>query len=351
MRDKRPVDELSIEELERILAIRRREERQQKIQRFKKDGRVIEAQPAAQVPQPPPTNGQTAKRKTVVDPVVVNAADPHPRFEDGAEAEELMLEDAEEAERRWKRFVNGLLLVVEVAAVFGLIFIGFNLFGSIQALQRETASAQQLANEQREAGIPTAAPTAILSVKIDDYVLPGGHTIDDSGNVLFNYAEFINDVPSHLQTSVQNQVFPSDSYVRPPATSETALLVNIPRLGLDQSIVQGTDWEALKNGVGQVLNGVNPGDETGNVVLAAHNDIYGELFRYLDTMEIGDEIAIQTATQTYTYRVTGSDVVDPTDVYVMANQGRPTATLISCYPYGVNNKRYVVFAERVDLSY
>jgi sortase A len=35
MRDKRPVDELSIEELERILAIRKREQRQQRLERMR----------------------------------------------------------------------------------------------------------------------------------------------------------------------------------------------------------------------------------------------------------------------------------------------------------------------------
>ncbi|MBK8134768.1 MAG: sortase [Chloroflexi bacterium] len=56
----------------------------------------------------------------------------------------------------------------------------------------------------------------------------------------------------------------------------------------------------------------------------------------------------RTRTQTFTYRVTGTDIVNPTDVYVMADTGRPTVTLISCYPYRVNNKRYVVFADRID---
>src|SRR5262245_16562940 len=41
MRDKRPVDELSIEELERILAIKKREERQRRMQRMQRDGRVL----------------------------------------------------------------------------------------------------------------------------------------------------------------------------------------------------------------------------------------------------------------------------------------------------------------------
>ncbi|MCL4260479.1 MAG: sortase, partial [Anaerolineales bacterium] len=36
-------------------------------------------------------------------------------------------------------------------------------------------------------------------------------------------------------------------------------------------------------------------------------------------------------------------VVKPTAVEVMASIGSPTVTLISCYPYLVNNERIVVF--------
>ena len=46
MRDKRPVDELSIEELEKILAIRKREEREKRLDRMKRSGRVVGAEAA-----------------------------------------------------------------------------------------------------------------------------------------------------------------------------------------------------------------------------------------------------------------------------------------------------------------
>jgi len=61
MRDKRPVDELSIEELEKILAIRKREEREKRLDRMKRAGRVVgsetstaaAAAPGVQIPQIP----------------------------------------------------------------------------------------------------------------------------------------------------------------------------------------------------------------------------------------------------------------------------------------------------------
>jgi sortase A len=222
-----------------------------------------------------------------------------------------------------------------------MVFIGYSLFQAINDLERETASAQALADEQRRMTIPTLEPTPTL--RLENFVLPGGHTPPTApGGGQFNYAE----IPSHLLPLVQSEWI-EPVINRPAPTSETALSLIIPKLSINHTIVQGVDWEALKMGIGQLPNSTNPGDEVGNVVLAAHNDIYGELFRYLDQLAPGDEFQIQTQTQLFTYVVTELREVEPNDVYVMDQRGGATATLISCYPYQVNNKRIVVFAERV----
>jgi sortase A len=112
---------------------------------------------------------------------------------------------------------------------------------------------------------------------------------------------------------------------------------------VDAPIVQGDGWEQLKKGVGQHVGTADPG-KRGNVVLSAHNDIFGEIFRHLDQLEPGDEVVVYTNQRAYTYIVNGSDVVEPTAVEVMAATSNPTLTLISCYPYLVDNKRIVVTA-------
>ena len=373
MRDKRPVDELSIEELERILAIKKREARQQRLQRMQRDGRLVvngdadEALDAAESePAPPPA---TAPAEPVTPPAftpVGKAAPPLERIlnsdhvysanstsvtpapvEAGAPDFEETVDspEAERTVRRSKRKTRGVfdrvLLLVEVAAVVAIVFIGYNLFRAINDLERETASAQALADEQRRMTIPTLEPTPTL--RLENFVLPGGHTPPTApGGGQFNYAE----IPSHLLPLVQSEWI-EPVINRPAPTSETALSLIIPKLSINHTIVQGVDWEALKMGIGQLPNSTNPGDEVGNVVLAAHNDIYGELFRYLDQLAPGDEFQIQTQTQLFTYVVTELREVEPTDVYVMNERGAATATLISCYPYQVNNKRIVVFADRI----
>jgi sortase A len=112
-------------------------------------------------------------------------------------------------------------------------------------------------------------------------------------------------------------------------------------------VVLGDGWEQLKRGVGQHIGTANPG-EVGNVVLSAHNDIFGELFRDLDQLKPGDEIIISSGLQDYVYKVTGTRIVEPTEVSVMEPTSRATVTLISCYPYLIDSERIVVFAELVD---
>jgi sortase A len=336
MRDKRPVDELSIEELERILAIRKREERMRKLKRMERAGRIVGTTEAA---APPVTPAAAARLPVVTAPATVPSSvvvdgGPAPRFEDEVDGPARP-----DQSRFWKTFLNQTLLVVEAAAVIGLVFLGYQMLTATSTLQQETASVQALADEQRKANLPTLAPTP--QIQLSQVVLPGGHRFTATGEIEFNYDE----VPEALRYLVGPQMLQISA--RPPATIETALELSIPRLNLDQTIVQGTDLEALRLGIGQLLNGVNPGDPAGNLVLAGHNDVYGEPFRYLDTLVAGDEFFIRTQTQVFTYRVTETQIVDPNEVHVMNSRGGATVTLISCYPYKVNTQRYIVFADRV----
>jgi len=99
--------------------------------------------------------------------------------------------------------------------------------------------------------------------------------------------------------------------------------------------------------VGQHIGSANPGEQ-GNLVLTGHNDIYGEVFRYIEDLEVGDEVTVFSADQSYTYVVRWIEIVEPTDVYVMDPTDNASLTMITCYPYRVDTQRVVVRAELVD---
>jgi sortase A len=130
----------------------------------------------------------------------------------------------------------------------------------------------------------------------------------------------------------------------PTSSPEQAIRIQIPAIHVDAPVVLGDGWEQLKKGVAQHVPSADPGEE-GNLVLSAHNDIFGEIFRDLDRLKPGDEVTIFTNQRLYTYRVVQSQIVEPTEVEVMASTQEATVTLISCYPYLVDNQRIVITAQ------
>ena len=222
-----------------------------------------------------------------------------------------------------RRVMDRLLLFVEILAVAGLIGILISGLGILQDLNDQVASA--LVQE-------TLTPTPLVMA----VVLPSGHVPPDAqGNTRPNLEE----IPAHLQPMVQSMA----NLPVPTAAPDQAIRIQIPAIEVDAPVVQGDGWEQLKKGVGQNIGSANPG-QTGNVVLSAHNDVYGELFRYLDELQPGDQVVLYTQQRQYTYVVDRTAIVEPTAVEVMASTGSPTVTLISCYPYLVNKQRIVVFA-------
>ena len=85
--------------------------------------------------------------------------------------------------------------------------------------------------------------------------------------------------------------------------------------------------------------------ERGNLYLAAHNDIFGEIFRYLEDLEPGDEYFIYAGEQKFRYVVKEKRIIDPTKVEVMGPTTEPVATLQTCYPYLVDTHRLVVIGK------
>lgn len=296
MRKKVNPEDLSTEELRQLLVEKRRSSRQDRLDYFRRTGRVV-----------------------IISPDSVN-----PTFDDMRSGE--LSEEAEKADKpskrsRGKRVFDAFLLLVEIAAIVGLVFILFNGLNLIRELNQEVATALEL---------PTLTPTPLIVA----VVLPSGHTPPNSpGGAQPNEAE----IPEHLRPQVQSLA----NIPIPTPGPEQAIRIQIPAIDVDAPIVQGDGWEQLKKGVGQHIGTAKPGDK-GNVVLSAHNDIFGEIFRDLDRLQPGDQIILYTSQRSYTYTITNSKTVEPTEVRVMDPTNYPTVTLISCYPYLVDNQRIVV---------
>ncbi|MFH1523580.1 MAG: class D sortase [Chloroflexota bacterium] len=296
---KRPED-LSEQELRRLLLDKRQSERHKRLERFRRTGRAISLTPD---PRPAALDKWRAQ-----PPLELDDKDP-----DSIARRQLR--------RRW---FDGILLGVEILAVLGLVGLVLNWFGQLQTLNQEVATAQRQET-------PTSTPFITVAV------LPGGHTPPlETGVTQFNEDEF--------QEPLLPLVQPIATLPLPTQGPVQAIRIQIPAISVDAPVVQGDSWEQLKKGVGQHVGSADPG-QAGNVVLSAHDDVFGEIFRDLGHLRPGDQVLLFTEQQQYVYIVTGSQIVEPTQVDVMNPTSDPTVTLISCYPYMIDNKRIVVFAK------
>ncbi|MGD0879907.1 MAG: class D sortase [Anaerolineales bacterium] len=293
-------EDLSEQELRRLLLAKRHDARQKRLERFRRSGRAVLLSPDL-----PPAALEEWRTQLPVDDV-------------DSESESS---GARPARRRW---YDGILLSVEILAVVGLVGLMLNWFGLLQSLNQEVVIALQ-----QDTLTPTPLITAI--------VLPSGHTPPTApGGAQPNEAE----IPEHLRPLVQSI---ADLPLPTPGPAQ-ANRIQIQAINVDAPVVQGDSWDQLKKGVGQHVGSADPG-QNGNVVLSAHDDVFGEIFRNLDRLQPGDQILVFTEQQEFVYIVTSSQIVAPTEVDVMNPTSTPTLTLISCYPYMVDKSRIVVFAK------
>lgn len=125
--------------------------------------------------------------------------------------------------------------------------------------------------------------------------------------------------------------------------------IDIPRLHLSATVIEGDDEAALQRAVGHLSDTPLPW-QAGNSAFAAHRDTF---FRPLKQVVRGDGIHVTTPHGAWTYRVNEMLIVRPEDVWVLASTERPLLTLITCYPFsyvGYAPQRFVVRAERIDAS-
>jgi sortase A len=230
---------------------------------------------------------------------------------------------------------NRALLGVEIAATIGVFLLIVYLYEMFQAIQQSTAAEQAAARATQEAQYVPPSPTPIINVS--SVVLPTGHVLLENGEAEFNFEE----VPVQYRQQVKSLL--AQPRARPQPRPEGPIRIRIPAIRVDSNVVYGTDPEVLKQGVGHQESTANPGQQ-GNMVLAAHNDVYGEIFRHLDRLTPGDTVLVSTVSREFTYVVQSTNVVKPTDTWVMDPTGDQRLTLISCYPYQRNDKRIIVVA-------
>jgi sortase A len=333
----RKVDNLSVEELEKLLLIKRRQSRLERFQRLSDEGRSANEALVSQDVGPPirPVSSLEPQNDSVAAPGFQTAV-----VQPLGKAKKKQKPDQDHKPQEYnpsRKLRDSLLLGLEVVALMGLVGVLVGSYFNLKELNDEVAIAQQSAVKQQILPTPTATPPISLAAR-----LPGGHSPPTAPGGA------VPDVPLHLQEWVQPSPSLSAASVAIPVeqASNAPSRIVIPKITVDAPIVAGVTWEDLKKGVGHLPGSSYPG-ERGNLYLAAHNDIFGEIFRYLDELEPGDEYFIYGGEQKFTYMVKEKRIIEPNEVEVMWPTTEPVATLQTCYPYLVDTHRLVVISELV----
>lgn len=185
--------------------------------------------------------------------------------------------------------------------------------------------------------------------------------------VLFLFLQYNRILIANVQAYISpGDVDPANIIINPStdvAVSAAPKLI-IPKINVDVPVIWNTkaDYDsqmtAMQSGVAWFgIPGANshPG-QVGNTVLSGHssNDVidrgdYKFIFARLDHMVKGDSIFINYQSKRYTYTVTRTEVVKPTQVNKLVYKtAKPILTLITCTPLGTSLNRLLVTAEQVS---
>lgn len=125
---------------------------------------------------------------------------------------------------------------------------------------------------------------------------------------------------------------------------QTIGILQIPIIQKELPIVEGTDDDALKQGVGHYTGTVYPGQKD-QILLSGHRDT---VFTGLDKLQNGDTIIMEMQHGTFTYAVVDTEIVDANDTTVIRSTApEEMLTLSTCYPFryiGNAPQRYIVYA-------
>lgn len=177
-----------------------------------------------------------------------------------------------------------------------------------------------------------------------------------------------------------NQIFIANvkAYVSPGNVDPQNIIVNpstdvavsaesrliIPKINVDVPVYYdiGTDnasqMAAMAKGLAHfpIAGASSHPGEVGNTVLAGHssNDFFDKgdykfIFAQLEKLTVGDTVYANYKGVRYTYVVTKTAVVEPTDVNALVYQtDKPVMTLITCTPLGTALHRFLVTLEQVS---
>jgi len=178
----------------------------------------------------------------------------------------------------------------------------------------------------------------------------------DGYTTIFNYAknqispssDLKNGPLSSLNTDLQ---LDQDGYEE-KLEGEFRLEIKTADLDISTPVWEGVGEEILSQGVGLQPGTALPGF-SGNTVIYGHRWYPGEspyftVFNDLDKLRVGDTAIINYNNEKFTYKVTESKVVEPTQVEILEQTEEPILTIYTCTPRYTADKRLVYILKLIS---
>jgi sortase A len=172
-----------------------------------------------------------------------------------------------------------------------------------------------------------------------------GTAIEHAHDQASLHQQFEAHVHQATRSPTEPVLVPSTVRLPEPAEGSVVARLQIPAIGVDQYVVEGTAEGDLAKGPGHYIGTAMPG-QAGNVAIAGHRTTYGAPFNSLDHLVTGDPITLTTLSgEALTYVVSQAPVaVSPHDISVLNTFDDNRLTLTTCNPKFSASQRLVVVA-------
>ncbi|MGH1502263.1 MAG: class E sortase [Acidimicrobiales bacterium] len=223
-----------------------------------------------------------------------------------------------------------------------LAFAGFQLWGTgLQEARAQAALADEF--EERQEAVAALLTTTVPTPTTAPTTAPDAGSTDQDGDA----------APTSTTAPPPPEVAPELAEILMPDQGEVLGSIEIPAIGVEREIVEGTGRGDLQRGPGHYLGTPLPG-QAGNSAIAGHRTTYGQPFHDLDLLQPGDPIYVETLQGRFRYEVlpqtdaegneVGHYIVHPSQIEVLDDVGDNRLTLTACHPKYSARQRIIVQA-------
>ncbi|HHV34926.1 MAG TPA: sortase [Syntrophomonadaceae bacterium] len=132
---------------------------------------------------------------------------------------------------------------------------------------------------------------------------------------------------------------------------EPPFVLEIPSISVEAVVIEGVGKKELRRGPGWDPRGVYPGEQ-GNVIIAAHNNVYGSGFKELHSLKSGDMVFIsegKSSKHKLAYCVESIETIhESDDITIFDPTTERILTLITCAPPSGSGKRVIATAKQKE---